>query len=95
LKLAVVITIAATAAASSALAFVDSSASPAPRKLIFVAGYTGLPCDDTPCWPEDAPVCGSNGITYENACELDLAKCNDSGLNVTQVSTGACPTQSE
>ncbi|KAG9408845.1 hypothetical protein AC1031_020691 [Aphanomyces cochlioides] len=34
-------------------------------------------------------VCGSNGQTYNNACELKNAACDTAGL--TQVSDGECP----
>merc|ERR1719317_650807 len=37
------------------------------------------------------PVCGSDGTTYNNKCELENASCQ-SGGNVTMVSKGACPT---
>ncbi|EEY59100.1 Kazal-like protease inhibitor [Phytophthora infestans T30-4] len=85
MKLAAFLSIAAIAIMST------TTATPTQRNMIFVSGYTEAPCADTPCLPEHAPVCGSNGVTYENECELGQANCNNAGLNVTQVSYGACP----
>jgi len=40
----------------------------------------------------DAPVCGSDGVTYRNRCSLQKAACSDRGLGV--VCAGFCPAAS-
>ncbi|KAJ0393690.1 hypothetical protein ATCC90586_011100 [Pythium insidiosum] len=49
-------------------------------------------CDDIVCADVLKPVCGSNDVTYNNACELDVAKCHlgDAGKNLTIKYDGEC-----
>ncbi|ETI34989.1 hypothetical protein F441_18474 [Phytophthora nicotianae CJ01A1] len=50
-------------------------------------------CNDVVCPEDDPPVCGSDGVTYPNTCDLSFASCNNPERNITLVSDGACPGQ--
>ncbi|GMF41303.1 unnamed protein product [Phytophthora lilii] len=65
----------------------------AQRKLAFAPDYKGPPCGDMLCPDNYAPVCGSDGVTYTNECNLGITSCNHPEQNITQVSEGACPTK--
>lgn len=41
-----------------------------------------------------SPVCASDGQTYGNECEFDVAKCQSSDDSLAIVSTGECPSSS-
>ncbi|KAJ0393691.1 hypothetical protein ATCC90586_011101 [Pythium insidiosum] len=49
-------------------------------------------CDDIVCPDVIEPVCGSNMITYHNACEFDVAKCKlgDAGKDLYIKHDGYC-----
>ncbi|KAJ8563986.1 hypothetical protein ON010_g7361 [Phytophthora cinnamomi] len=65
-------------------------ATDAQRKLAFAPGYKGGACGDMLCPDNYAPVCGSDGETYSNECNLGIASCNHPEKNITQVSGGEC-----
>nr|ACN94254.1 protease inhibitor EPI10 precursor [Phytophthora palmivora] len=54
------------------------------RKLAFAPGYTGPPCADMLCPDNYKPVCGSDGVTYTNECQLGITSCNER-KNITMV----------
>ncbi|XP_046554496.1 agrin-like isoform X2 [Haliotis rubra] len=63
--------------------------------LSFVVGALGAPqtsCQNT-CGSDYRPVCGSNGVTFSNACKLQLASCQYMlrGLgSIREISSGPC-----
>jgi len=42
------------------------------------------------CATESSPVCGSDGVTYANKCELKVADCKDQSVDITVASLGEC-----
>lgn len=42
------------------------------------------------CPAEFAPVCGSNGVTYGNACELEMAACKARDKKLKVFASGPC-----
>jgi hypothetical protein len=69
------------------------SALDAQRKLMFAPDYKGPACGDMLCDDNYAPVCGSDGVTYTNECDLGITSCNHPEQNITLVGSGKCPTQ--
>ncbi|DBA00261.1 TPA: hypothetical protein N0F65_007905 [Lagenidium giganteum] len=52
------------------------------------AGSSSFDCSKPQCQEILAPVCGSNGKTYDNECELRVAACKDKKIKM--VSKGRC-----
>ncbi|KAL4221408.1 hypothetical protein ACF0H5_019666 [Mactra antiquata] len=48
----------------------------------------GIICTTPWCWPVHDPVCGNDGLTYENQCELNNAMCENEYLKTDY--TGPC-----
>jgi hypothetical protein len=53
------------------------------------ASDVGSGCPEV-CMEIYDPVCGSDGKSYSNACELEVASCQSPKLKLTQVSEGEC-----
>ncbi|XP_052817938.1 uncharacterized protein LOC128243954 [Mya arenaria] len=48
----------------------------------------GIICTTPWCWPTHALVCGSDGVTYDNQCELNNAMCDNEHLKTEH--SGPC-----
>jgi hypothetical protein len=51
-------------------------------------GECGKNCDNINCTTDYNPVCGSDGKTYSNECNLKAAKCKNPSLTI--VHPGEC-----
>ena len=43
------------------------------------------------CDPDPESVCGSNGKTYSESCEIELENCRNPGLDIKEECKGECP----
>ncbi|XP_067672703.1 uncharacterized protein [Haliotis asinina] len=60
--------------------------------FVVVTAYPPFFCQDN-CASDYSPVCGSDGVTYSNACKLQLAACQNMRLglvSVREISSGPC-----
>ena len=67
-------------------ATVTQSVQPYPQLIFYFLFFTE--CPDV-CIAVEDPVCGSDGITYQNPCKLKAAKCNQKP-DLTVVYQGEC-----
>ncbi|KAL3662487.1 Extracellular protease inhibitor 10 [Phytophthora oleae] len=67
----------------------------AQRKLALAPGHQGGVCDDMLCPDNYAPVCGSDGVTYSNECNLGITSCNHPEQNITMIGDGACSNEQQ
>ena len=51
--------------------------------------FKGCP---TICIEQYDPVCGSDGVTYSNGCNLQVTKCSENP-DLQVISKGECPSQ--
>ena len=59
------------------------------RQIDFYAKAARQECP-TICPANYSPVCGSDGRTYSNRCQLDIANCQDKQTDIYVVNDGEC-----
>ena len=60
--------------------------------FLFIVFYIKEPKCPAGCPKILAPVCGSDGKTYDNMCLLEVADCK-SEVNITKVHDGPCQSE--
>jgi len=60
--------------------------------VLLPVAILGAPANDCPraCGYNSEPICGSNGITYDNQCEFDKARDCDGLNDLQRANDGAC-----
>ncbi len=50
-----------------------------------------IDCSNVPCTFENGPVCGSDGKTYKDSCDLARQACRYPKANLVKAGDGECP----
>ncbi|TYZ67482.1 hypothetical protein PybrP1_004914 [[Pythium] brassicae (nom. inval.)] len=78
-----------TAAPPIAVTPAPASSQPTGTPAPVVSTPSTAKCSDT-CMSDFAPLCGSDGKTYSNACELAVAQCKNPQESIAKAADGEC-----